>query len=86
VWTADAPSDGNGFITYGADLDCTAARPRYYIEQLSTIRTAGSETETGTPLEDTYYFRVTAVGYGGAVGDDGNPVASVVLSTVYRSR
>ena len=86
VWTGAAPADGNGFITYSGALADTARPPRYYIEDLSTVRAAGTETETGTPLEDAFYFRVTAVGYGGALDLNGNPAAAVVLSTVYRSR
>lgn len=86
VWHAAVPSDGNGFITYGQDIAGTARRPRYFIEELSTARPAGTETETGTALEEISYFRVTAIGYGGAVNEAEDPVASVVLSTVYRSR
>ena len=86
VWTGEAPSDGNGFVTYGADLEGTATRPRYYIEELSMVRPAGTETETGTPMEEIPYYRVTAVGFGAAVNDDGTPATSVVLSTVYRNR
>jgi type IV pilus assembly protein PilX len=86
VWTGAVPSDGNGFVTYAGALADSAQPPRYYIEDLSTVRPAGTETETGTPLEDAFYFRVTAVGYGGALDTNGDPAASVVLSTVYRSR
>lgn len=86
VWTGVAQDDGNGFIAYASDLADTAQPPRYFVEDLSTVRPAGTETETGTPLEDAFYFRVTAVGYGGAVDANGAPAASVVLSTVYRSR
>jgi type IV pilus assembly protein PilX len=86
VWTGDAPSDGNGYITYAGVLDGTAAPPRYYIEELSTVRPAGTETETGTPMEDVSYYRITAVGYGSAVNDDGSAATSAVLSTVYRNR
>lgn len=86
VWTGDAVGDGNGFITYAGDLEGTAAPPRYFIEELSTVRPAGTETETGTPMDEIAYFRVTAVGFGAAVNDDGNAATSVVLSTVYRNR
>jgi type IV pilus assembly protein PilX len=86
VWTGSSPSNGSGYVEYAADLDGTAQRPRYFIEQLSTIRPAGVETETGVPLDDISFFRVTAVGYGGAIDNAGDPVASVVLSTVYRNR
>jgi type IV pilus assembly protein PilX len=86
VWAGVAPSDGNGFITYAGALADSAQPPRYYVEDLGTVRPAGTETETGTPLEDAFYFRVTAVGYGGALDANGDPSASVVLSTVYRSR
>jgi len=37
-------------------------------------------------MEEIAYFRVTAVGYGAAVNDDGSAATSVVLSTVYRNR
>jgi len=86
AWTGEASSDGNGFVTYAADLDGTATRPRYYVEELSMVRPAGTETETGTPMEEVPYYRVTAVGYGAAVNNDGTPATSVVLSTVYRNR
>lgn len=86
VWTGAAPSDGNGYVTFPYDLSGVSARPRYFVEELQTVRPAGSETETGTPLKETFYFRVTAVGYGGALDADDNPVAAVVLSSVYRSR
>lgn len=85
AWNAIPPTDGNGFITYGGALPDVARAPRYFIEELSTVRPAGTETETGTPLDEVFYFRVTAVGYG-AAQSGGAPVASVVLSTVYRSR
>jgi type IV pilus assembly protein PilX len=86
VWHGAVTSDGAGYITYPDDIDGSADRPKYYIEQLSSIRPAGTSTETGTPVEEIFYFRVTAVGYGGALGDDGEPLTSVVLSSVYRSR
>ncbi len=86
VWVGDVLSDGNGYLTYPSDIDGSAERPKYYIEKLSSIRPAGTNTETGTPVEELFYFRVTAVGYGGALGDDGDPLTSVVLSSVYRSR
>jgi type IV pilus assembly protein PilX len=85
-WRADPPSDGNGFVTYAGDLDGTAEAPRYFIEELSTVHPAGTETETGTPMEEIAYYRVTAVGYGSAVNDDGTAATSVVLTTVYRNR
>jgi Tfp pilus assembly protein PilX len=62
-----------------------AQRPRYFLEKLSSARPAGTSTETGTPVEEIFYFRITAVGYGGALDDDGSPLTAVVLSSVYRS-
>ncbi|MGH8222338.1 MAG: hypothetical protein ACREQZ_05135, partial [Woeseiaceae bacterium] len=59
---------------------------KYYVERLSTARPAGTETETGTPTEEIFYFRITAIGYGGALDDGGDPLTAVVLSSVYRSR
>lgn len=86
VWAGAVESAGNGYIEYADDLEGTAARPRYYIEELTTARPPGTETETGTALEEIFYFRITAVGYGAAVDGANDPIASVVLSTVYRSR
>jgi hypothetical protein len=37
-------------------------------------------------MDDVFFYRVTAVGYGSAVNDDGTAATSVVLSTVYRNR
>ncbi len=85
VWTGDVTSDGNGFVTYPYNLPGIVERPRYYLEKLSSARPAGSSTETGTPVEEIFYFRITAVGYGGALDDDGSPLTAVVLSSVYRS-
>jgi len=86
VWTGDVLSDGNGYITYPDAVAGVAEQPKYYIERLGSVRPAGANTETGTPVEEFFYFRVTAVGYGGAEDDGGDPLTSVVLSSVYRSR
>jgi type IV pilus assembly protein PilX len=86
VWAGGAMVDGNGYVTYPEDLPGTADRPRYYIEKLSSIRPPGASTETGTPVEEINYFRVTAMGFGGAEDTDGDPLTTVVLSSVYRSR
>lgn len=86
VWVGEVKTDGEGFVSYPADLPGTAVRPRYYIEKLSSIRPAGASTETGTPVEEIFYFRVTAIGFGGAEDADGEPLTTVVLSSVYRSR
>jgi type IV pilus assembly protein PilX len=87
-WPDDPADTGMGdIIEYaGTPLPDVARQPRYFIEELSTITPAGTETETGTPLEEVFFFRVTATGYGGAVDDGGEPVTAVTLSTVYRSR
>jgi type IV pilus assembly protein PilX len=86
VWAGPVTSDGAGYIAYPDDIYGTAARPRYFIERLITARPAGTETETGVPVDEIFYFRITAVGYGGAVDGGGNPLTAVVLSSVYRSR
>jgi type IV pilus assembly protein PilX len=86
LWAADASAAGEGYVSYPDDLPGTAERPRYYIEKLSSIRPAGASTETGTPVDEIFYFRVTAIGYGGAVDSADNPLTAVVLSSVYRSR
>ena len=71
---------------YGGALDGVATLPRYYFEELTTVRPPGTETETGTPPPDIQFYRLTAIGFGGAVNDGGQPIASTVLSSVYRSR
>lgn len=86
VWHEYPPSNGSGYITYSADISGTAQRPQYFLEKLITARPPGTETETGTAVDEIYYFRITAVGYGGAVDTGGVPLTSVVLSSVYRSR
>jgi hypothetical protein len=87
VWHGGAMSDGAGSIAYtSTPLDGVAEAPRYFIEELSTIKPPGSETCTGCPLSDATFFRVTAIGYGGAVDDAATPITAVTLSTVYRSR
>ena len=86
VWTGGTAAAGNGYITYPDDLPGVAERPKYFIEKLSSIRPAGASTETGTPVEEIFYFRVTAIGYGGAVDSADEPLTAVVLSSVYRSR
>jgi type IV pilus assembly protein PilX len=86
--TARPPWDGSPYAAGGVELDSdlgTAQNPQYYIESLTSIRPAGTSTETGAPAEDIHYFRVTAVGYGLAE-DAGGPLAAVVLRSVYRSR
>lgn len=85
-WGAYPPSDGSGYVSYPTDVNGTAQRPRYFLERLITARPPGSETETGTPVDEIFYFRITAVGYGGAVDSGGIPLTSVVLSSVFRSR
>jgi len=85
-WHTYPPSDGSGYIAYPADISGTAQRPRYFLERLITARPPGTETETGTAIDEVFYFRITAVGYGGAVDGGGAPLTSVVLSSVYRSR
>ena len=85
-WTSYTPSDGGGYVSYPETMAYVATQPKYYIEKLNSVRPAGTETETGTPTAEIFFYRVTAVGYGGAVDSGGNPLSSVVLSTVYRSR
>ncbi len=82
-WRANPlAAGGGGFIEYGGTIAGAERPPRYFIEQLSavTVRPAGTETETGTPLDEIFYFRITAVGFGG------DETTSAVLSTVFRSR
>ena len=82
-WVSVPASAGNGSIDYP---NAGTPERRYYIERLSSVRPAGVSTETGAPVEEIYYFRITAVGYGVAIDDGGDPLSSVVLRSVYRSR
>lgn len=84
-WDGDPMAAGGGFVELASYLG-TSRPPRYYVERLSSIRPAGTSTETGAPVEEIFYFRVTAVGYGLAKADDDSPLAAVVLRSVYRSR
>jgi len=87
-WGAYPPLNGSGYVDYPAGIYGTAQRPRYFLERLITARPAGTETEAGAPVDEIFYFRITAVGYGGAVDNSTPPVplTSVVLSSVFRSR
>lgn len=85
VWHEYPTSDGSGYIT-AASAYGTAQAPQYYLERLSTARPPGSETEAGTSVDEVFYFRVTAVGFGQAVDGSGDPLTAVVLSSVFRSR
>jgi len=87
-WGAYPPSNGSGYIDYPAGIYGTARPPRYFLERLITARPAGTETEAGAAVDEIFYFRITAVGYGGAVDNSTPPVplTSVVLSSVFRSR
>ncbi|HEX7060841.1 MAG TPA: PilX N-terminal domain-containing pilus assembly protein [Woeseiaceae bacterium] len=83
AWASAPLAEGAGVLDVAIEDLPTA---HYYVEKLSSIRPAGVSTETGTPVEEIYYFRITAVGYGAAVDDDGDPITAVVLRSVYRSR
>lgn len=86
AWVGGTTSDGGGFVSYPEVLAYAAEQPKYFIEKLNSIRPAGTETETGTAVTEIFFYRITAVGYGGAVDAANNPLSSVVLSTVFRSR
>jgi type IV pilus assembly protein PilX len=93
-WVSDVTDDGNGAIQYdgnpspnigGALLPDVADQPRYFIEDMEGVRYPGFTPETGLVVGTaSRFFRVTAIGFGGAVDDDGNPVTRVTLSSVYR--
>ncbi len=84
-WHEYPPTDGTGYMT-SAGITGTAQAPKYYVERLTTARPPGTETEAGTPVDEIFYFRITAVGFGQAVDSGGTPLTSVVLSSVFRSR
>ncbi|MEM9171237.1 MAG: PilX N-terminal domain-containing pilus assembly protein [Pseudomonadota bacterium] len=84
TWQSYTPTNGAGFVTYPRTVAGTAQAPRYYIEKLTTAAPPGTEIEAGTAVGDISFYRITAVGYGGAVDEAGDPLTSVVLSSVYR--
>lgn len=80
-WRDDVDDGGaNDYRVSDADLPGVAQRPRYYIEEIDTIRSAGTSTEAGTPVPPTVFYRVTALGFGGSSD------TTVVLSSVYRNQ
>lgn len=85
VWHEYPASDGSGYITATSNYG-TAQAPQYYLERLLTARPPGSETEAGVFVDEIFYFRITAVGFGQAVDSSGDPLTAVVLSSVFRSR
>ncbi len=86
VWGGGVIGDGAGYIEYPSDLEGTAQRPRYYIEELASVTPPGMATGAGEPLVEVSFFRVTAIGFGGAVDAGGVPITAVTLSTIYRNR
>jgi len=77
-WRTRTITAGNGAITYVGDFPGVAAQPTYYIEEISTLQPAGTETEAGTAVPPSPYFRITSLGTGGSDS------TSVVLNTVFR--
>jgi len=86
VWVGGTPSDGGGYVDYPEVVPYAAKQPRYYIEKLNSMSLSGTETETGTAVIEIFFYRITAAGYGGAVDAANDPLSSVVLSSVFRSR
>jgi type IV pilus assembly protein PilX len=79
-WRTRNTSAGNGAITYGGNFPGVAAQPQYYIEEISTVQPAGTETEAGTAAPPPPFFRITALGTGGSAS------TQVVLTSVYRTQ
>lgn len=86
VWVGGTTTDGGGYRVYPETVAYVAQQPKIYIEKMNSIRPAGTETETGTPVTEIFFFRVTVVGFGGAVDASNVPLSSVVLSSVFRGR
>jgi type IV pilus assembly protein PilX len=79
-WSTRNTTDGNGFRTYAGNFPGVAAQPQYYIEEISTVQPAGTETEAGTAAPPPPFFRITALGTGGSAS------TQVVLTSVYRTQ
>lgn len=83
-------TDTKGFISSDDDpvpaKPLVARRPRHIIENISAIPTTGSSGGTGWEDKDTNktkLYRITAQGYGLATDDNGQPLARVMLQSVY---
>ncbi|MBK8535771.1 MAG: hypothetical protein IPL59_11960 [Candidatus Competibacteraceae bacterium] len=86
VWVGGATSNGNGSCDgvscpqYGVALNNIVAQPpEYFVESMPNEKPPTAETETGTPIPATRYFRVTSRGFGGTAD------AVVVLRSIYRT-
>jgi len=79
-WSTRNTSAGNGARTYGGNFPGVAAQPIYYIEEISSVQPAGTETEAGTAAPPPPFFRITALGTGGSAS------TQVVLTSVYRTQ
>ena len=79
-WSTRNTTAGNGARTYAGNFQGVAAQPIYYIEEISTLQPAGTETEAGTAVPPPPFFRVTALGTGGSA------TTQVVLTSVFRAQ
>ena len=79
-WSTREGDDGSGAREYQGEFAGVAEQPEYFIEEITTLQPAGTETETGVALPPVSYFRITARGFGGSAN------TSVVLSSVYRNQ
>jgi len=79
-WRTRSTTAGNGAITYGGNFPGVATQPLYYIEQISTVQPAGTETEAGTAVPPPPFYRITALGTGGSDS------TTVVLTSVFRNQ
>jgi type IV pilus assembly protein PilX len=85
-WVGITASNGNGPCSgvpcpsYGTALDNVVAQsPQYFVESMPNEKPLLAETETGTPIPETSYYRVTSRGFGGTAD------ATVVLRSIYRT-
>lgn len=79
-WRTRNVDDGNGARGFQGDFEGVFAQPEYYIEEITSLQPAGTETEVGVSVPPVSYFRITARGFGGSSN------TSVVLTSVYRNQ
>lgn len=79
-WRTRDVDDGNGAREYQGDFEGVSDQPEYFIEEITSLQPAGTETEVGVAVPPVSYFRITARGFGGSAN------TSVVLTSVYRNQ
>ena len=79
-WWATIAWDASDSVRIGEDVEGTAARPRYIIEDLGVAQIGSFKNlQAGTPAPQLRNYRITARGVGGTAG-----VVAILQSTYVR--